>query len=179
MRSTVNTPRILGLAAVSVLALVVAACSTTGGASSAPSAAVSPAGGVEVTVAVATGKDGAYLTGKDGRTLYTFTPDSASKSTCVDSCATTWPPFTIASGGAPKAGGSVTGTLTTFARADGTMQVAYNGSPLYYYAADTKAGDTTGQGLGGKWFIASPTGTGPGAAPAPSPSKSGGGKYGY
>jgi predicted lipoprotein with Yx(FWY)xxD motif len=67
----------------------------------------------------------------------------------------------------------VTGSLTTFARPDGTTQVAYNGSPLYYYAADTKAGDTTGQGVGGKWFIASPTGTGPGAAPSSS------GRYGY
>ena len=52
----------------------------------------------------------------------------------------------------------MTGTLTTFARPDGTMQVAYNGIPLYYFAKDTKAGDTTGQGVGGKWFVASPTG---------------------
>jgi hypothetical protein len=43
--------------------------------------------------------------------------------------------------------------------------------PLYYYAKDAKAGDTTGQGVGGKWFVASPTG----AAPAPS----GGGRYSY
>jgi predicted lipoprotein with Yx(FWY)xxD motif len=126
-------------------------------------------------VAVANGTVGAYLTGKDGRTLYVFTPDPANTSTCIDACATTWPPFTVGSGGAPKAGGGVTGTLSSFARPDGTMQVAYNGSPLYYYAADAKAGDTTGQGVGGKWFIASPTGTGPGAAPSPS----GKGKYGY
>jgi predicted lipoprotein with Yx(FWY)xxD motif len=175
MRSTVSTPHILRLVVVSGLALLVAACSTSGGASSAPSVAVSPAGAESVAVAVVTGKDGAYLTGKDGKTLYTFTPDSAGTSTCVDACAATWPPFTVASTGALKAESGVTGALTTFARADGTMQVAYNGSPLYYYAADTKAGDTMGQGVGGKWFIASPTGTGPGAAPSPS----GGGKYGY
>ena len=52
----------------------------------------------------------------------------------------------------------MTGQLTTFARPDGTMQVAYNGIPLYYFAGDTKAGDTTGQGKNGKWFVASPTG---------------------
>jgi predicted lipoprotein with Yx(FWY)xxD motif len=126
-------------------------------------------------VAVGNGSVGAYLTGKDGRTLYIFTPDSVNISTCVDGCAATWPPFTVGSGGAPKAGTGVTGTLTTFARPDGTRQVAYNGSPLYYYAADTKAGDTTGQGVGGKWYVASPTGTGPGPAPSPS----GGGKYSY
>ena len=48
------------------------------------------------------------------------------------------------------------GKLTTFARKDGSMQVAYNGSPLYYYAADKAAGDTNGQGVGDVWFIAQP-----------------------
>ena len=60
----------------------------------------------------------------------------------------------------------MTGTLTTFARPDGKMQVAYNGVPLYYFAADTKAGDTTGQGKAGKWFVASPTGPLPSASAA-------------
>ena len=49
--------------------------------------------------------------------------------------------------------------------------------PLYYYAKDTKAGDTTGQGVGGKWFVASPTGrprSQSGSSAAPSSS----GKYG-
>ena len=136
---------------------------------------MSPAGPGLVTVGVATGKDGAYLTGADGRTLYIFTPDSANASTCDDACAATWPPLAPGSGGAPSGAGGVTGTFTTFARPDGSMQVAYNGSPLYYYAPDTKAGDTKGQGVGGKWFVASPTGTGPGT-PAPSTS---GGRYGY
>ena len=34
--------------------------------------------------------------------------------------------------------------------------------PLYYFAKDAKAGDTNGQGLNGKWFVASPTGAGTG-----------------
>ena len=99
-----------------------------------------------------------YLTGEDGKTLYIFTPDSANTSTCIDACATTWPPFTVESDDTLKAGDGVTGALTTFARPDGTMQVAINGLPLYYFANDTKAGDTTGQGVGGKWFVATPTG---------------------
>ena len=45
------------------------------------------------------------------------------------------------------------------------MQVAINGSPLYYFAKDAKAGDTNGQGVGGKWFVASPD-----RAPAPAAS---------
>jgi predicted lipoprotein with Yx(FWY)xxD motif len=36
------------------------------------------------------------------------------------------------------------------------MQVAYDGAPLYYYAGDTAAGDTKGQGMGEVWFIATP-----------------------
>ena len=71
----------------------------------------------------------------------------------------------------------MTGSLTTFARPDGTMQVAINGIPLYYFAGDTKAGDTTGQGKSGKWFVASPAGTAPAASAAPAPSDSKGGAY--
>ena len=178
MPSTVRTPRIAAIAVIGGLALIVSACSASAGASpgasSAPSVAVSPAGPGLVAVGMATGKDGPYLIGLDGRTLYTFTPDSANTSTCVDACAATWPPLAPGAGGAPKGEGGVTGTLTTFARTDGSMQVAYNGSPLYYYAKDAKAGDTNGQGIGGKWFVASPTGAGPGAAPS-----STGGRYGY
>ncbi len=60
----------------------------------------------------------------------------------------------------------MTGTLATFARPDGKMQVAINGHPLYYFAADAKAGDTTGQGVGGKWFVGTPDGALPSAAPS-------------
>ena len=180
MPSTISRPRILAFVALSGLALIATACSSSGGAATAaPSAAAStapsaaPAG--DLTLNVANGAPGAFVTGKDGMTLYVFTPDSAGKSTCVDKCATTWPPLIVAAGSTPKAGSGVTGALTTFARADGSMQVAINGMPLYYYAADTKAGDTTGQGAGGKWFVASPTG----AAPSAAPSASSGGKYSY
>ncbi len=134
-------------------------------------------------VGVGNGAVGAYLTGKDGKTLYVFTPDSANKSTCTDQCATNWPPFTVPAGTTPKADSAVTGTLSTFARADGTQQVAINGLPLYYFVKDTKAGETNGQGVGGKWFVATPAGTMPspaasGAAPAsseatPAPTKAG------
>lgn len=181
MRSTINRPRSLAFVALAGLALVAAACSSSGGASTAPTAAPPSAAGGAVAVNVATGAPGSFLTGKDGKTLYVFTPDSANKSTCVDKCAATWPPFVVVSG-IPTAGTGVTGTLTTFARADGAMQVAINGLPLYYYAADTKAGDTTGQGVGGKWFVASPTGAAPIAAPSTAPSagpSSSGGKYSY
>ena len=187
MRSTISRPRSLAIVALGGLALIAAACSSTGGAATAaPSAAAIGSrairrgtGGRPSRSTSPTAAPGAFLTGKDGMTLYVFTPDSANKSTCVDKCATTWPPFIVAAGSTPKAGTGVTGALTTFARADGTMQVAINGMPLYYYAADTKAGDTTGQGVGGKWFVASPSGAAPSVAPSAAPSASTGSRYNY
>jgi predicted lipoprotein with Yx(FWY)xxD motif len=173
MRPSTITPFIRITAALGVILLIVAACSSSSGASSAPSVAASTvpsaaastaSGGETYVVAAATGTVGAYLSGEDGKTLYTFTPDSANTSTCTDACAAKWPPFTVSANDTLKAGDGVTGALTTFARPDGTMQVAYDGKPLYYFAADSKAGDTTGQGVGGKWYVATPSG----AAASPS-----------
>jgi predicted lipoprotein with Yx(FWY)xxD motif len=181
MRPSSSRPSITLLAASGILAIVAAACSSSTGGSAAPSAAgsaapsaASSAGAGEVyEVKAANGTVGAFITGEDGKTLYVFTADSANTSTCTGDCATNWPPFTVDAGETVKAGDGVTGALTTFARADGSMQVAINGMPLYYFKNDAKAGDTNGEGLNGKWFVASPTGA------APAPSSSGGGKYSY
>lgn len=183
MRTSPTRSSISLLAASGILAILAAACSTssTGGSAAAsaappsaaapsaaaPSAASSGAAGEAYEVDVATGAMGKYLTGEDGKTLYVFTVDSANKSACADACATTWPPFTLDTGETVKAGDGVTGALTTFARADGKMQVAINGLPLYYFKNDAKAGDTNGQGLNGKWFAANPAGTVPAASGAP------------
>jgi predicted lipoprotein with Yx(FWY)xxD motif len=108
-------------------------------------------------VTVATdAKVGKYLAGEDGKTLYVFKKDTANTSNCTAGCAQTWPPFTLDDGEKVKAGAGVTGKLTTFARSDGKMQVAYNGAPLYYFASDAKAGDIMGQGIGNVWFAAKP-----------------------
>ncbi len=42
-------------------------------------------------------------------------------------------------------------------RADGTAQVTHDGRPLYYFAHDTAAGQTNGEGIkgfGGVWHVA-------------------------
>ena len=118
--------------------------------------ASTPVSTATVEVGTATGPLGEYLTGLDDLTLYTFKPDSENTSTCDGGCADAWPPFTVEPDATLEAGAGVDGELTTFARVDGTLQVAYNGAPLYYFAQDTSAGDTNGQGLGDNWFVAKP-----------------------
>ncbi|MEW6720073.1 MAG: hypothetical protein AB1346_06465, partial [Thermodesulfobacteriota bacterium] len=41
-------------------------------------------------------------------------------------------------------------------REDGKKQRTYKGWPLYYFAGDKKAGDMTGEGMGGVWYIVKP-----------------------
>jgi hypothetical protein len=48
--------------------------------------------------------------------------------------------------------------LGTISRSDGTKQVTYAGHPLYFYAGDSAAGQTNGQGInsfGGIWGVVS------------------------
>jgi predicted lipoprotein with Yx(FWY)xxD motif len=97
-------------------------------------------------------QDGTLITAIDGRTAYYFQPDKnssaahAKSSTCYNACATVWPP--VLATATPSASGSAKASLIGLTkRTDGTMQVTYNGLPLYYYAADQKAGQVTGNHL--------------------------------
>src|SRR5579862_2551259 len=143
-----GTPAILTVASTLVL---VAACGASG-ASTAPSeagASAGPSGAAAVyELKVATGAQGAYITGEDGKSLYMLMTDSATTSTCTGTCAGTWPPFTLDPGESTKAGDGVTGTIATFTRADGSTQVTINGHELYYFSGDSAAGQTNGQGVG-------------------------------
>jgi predicted lipoprotein with Yx(FWY)xxD motif len=90
------------------------------------------------------------LTNARGFTLYSFAPDTATRSTCYGTCAGYWPPVT----GTLSAGPGVTGKLATIMRADGTNQVTYDGHPLYTYVGDTVPGQAFGNNLnlnGGLW----------------------------
>lgn len=98
---------------------------------------------------------GTVLVGPNGRTLYTRMGDPTNGSGCNGSCATNWPPLLVQQGAVVKGGSGVSGKFTTFARS-GKRQVAYNGDALYYYAGDTGAGQTNGDGLGYIWYAAQP-----------------------
>jgi predicted lipoprotein with Yx(FWY)xxD motif len=91
------------------------------------------------------------LTNNRGMTLYTFDKDPKGKSVCNDSCAKNWPPLA-----APDIA-NASGAYTKVSRTDGSKQWAYKGKPLYLWAKDQKAGDRTGDGVGGVWHIAQPS----------------------
>jgi predicted lipoprotein with Yx(FWY)xxD motif len=173
------------LLAVAVIAAVLAACAAPGAGTSNPPASVagptSPpattgAAGLALTVANDPAL-GAYVAGANGLALYVFLNDSDGKSACTGDCAGSWPPLVVAAAADVTAGSGVTGAIGTITRDDGTTQVTLGGAPLYYFAADTAAGDTKGQGIGEVWYLASPAGTpvqqaaaspgGGGASPTP------------
>jgi predicted lipoprotein with Yx(FWY)xxD motif len=115
------------------------------------------------TVALAQNPLGSILVDANQMTLYMFTPDTATTSACTGQCAAAWPPLVL-NGKLRAAAGLQTSLLGTVQRVDGTTQVTYAGHPLYYFAKDTKPGDTLGQGLFGKWYVLSGIG-GPIGAP--------------
>jgi predicted lipoprotein with Yx(FWY)xxD motif len=96
---------------------------------------------------------GQFLTDSEGMTLYIFTNDEpgSGSSVCNDSCAENWPPFFVEDAVLPE---GVPGELTVITRDDGTEQLAFNGMPLYFFAADEAAGDTSGHEVGDVWFVA-------------------------
>jgi predicted lipoprotein with Yx(FWY)xxD motif len=67
-----------------------------------------------------------------------------------------WPPVTSTTA-TPTVNG-VTGKIGTIPTTDGKMQVTINGMPIYYSAKDQGPGDINGQGVGGVWYLVSPSG---------------------
>src|SRR5262249_37415641 len=88
-----------------------------------------------------------------------------------------WP--SLASAARPRAAGGVRASLLGLSRrADGTRQATYAGHRLYTFVGDTRAGQTTGEGLtdfGGAWYAVAPSGR----AIARTASDSGGTAGGY
>jgi len=157
--------RLLLLAiAPALAALVVAGCG--GGSSSSTqqtstqSKAAAPSGAA-ATVSLRKLNVGNALVDSQGRTLYLFEADKGPMSTCNGACASLWPPDMTS--GKPNAGPGVDAAkLGTTKRSDGTLQVTYDGHPLYRYAADGKPGDVNGQGLnqfGAKWYVLAASGS--------------------
>ncbi|HWE23368.1 MAG TPA: hypothetical protein VG496_05450 [Myxococcales bacterium] len=97
-----------------------------------------------------------YLSDGAGRTLYYFFRDTPGNATTdpVSACTTatclaSWLVFSAQNVVVPSAlAGS---DFSVFTRTDGAVQAAYKGHPLYYFAGDTKPGDTNGRGVNNAW----------------------------
>jgi predicted lipoprotein with Yx(FWY)xxD motif len=167
-RSIRLTPALLkATAGFALTALLVAGCaskkSTPAAAAATGAAALAAAG--PASVGVKTGPLGAYLVDATGRTLYLFNTDKGTTSSCYTKCAANWP--ALVTGGSPQASAGATASmLGTTPRTDGSMQVTYNGHPLYRFGGDSAAGDTNGQGKAGTWWLVAPAGTEIGSAGA-------------
>jgi predicted lipoprotein with Yx(FWY)xxD motif len=155
------------------LALALAACSSaatpspTAAPTAAPSVAAAPstaaggasaAAGGSTVMATTVGSIGTVVVaGSNGMTVYNFTKDvkDSGTSACTGGCATKWPALTVPAGTTPTAGAGATGKLGTITRTDdGTLQVTYNGLPLYFFSGDTKPGDSNGVYTG--WVAVAP-----------------------
>ncbi|MEA2631625.1 MAG: hypothetical protein QOE66_1844 [Chloroflexota bacterium] len=114
-------------------------------ASAAPASAAAASG--STVEAKPVGSIGTVLVaGSNGMTVYQFAMDTKDSKTsaCTGGCAKTWPALTVATGATPVAGTGATGTLGTITRDDGTLQVTYNGLPLYFFSGDKAPGDSNG-----------------------------------
>ena len=130
----------LGVAAVVLLGVAVANAAT-----SAPAATS--------TTALKTETIGGkmVLTNGKGFTLYSFAPDTPTTSKSYGTCAAYWPPAI----GTSAAGSGLPGKTTTIKRTDGSLQLTYNGHPLYTYVGDSAPGQASGNNVnlnGGLWL---------------------------
>jgi predicted lipoprotein with Yx(FWY)xxD motif len=87
------------------------------------------------------------LVAPNGMTLYTFDKDAPGRSHCAGGCLAAWPALTV------KEAASLKAPFAAIKRDDGSQQVALNGKPLYFYVADQKVGDVTGDKSGGVWHV--------------------------
>jgi len=163
---------LLAVLAVAAATAVLAACGSSGSSSAGGSGSTSTSSPVATTAGsslkTATIGGAAVLTNAQGFAVYSFAPDTMTKSDCNGACAAAWPPVK----GPATAGAGLTGKLGTIERSDGSTQATYNGHPLYTFVKDTGPGTDTGNGVnafGGLWHALTASGS---AAPASTPSGS-------
>jgi predicted lipoprotein with Yx(FWY)xxD motif len=155
---------------------VLAACGSSG-TSGSTSGSSTPAASTSAAAAAAglkTAKVGSatVLTNAKGFTLYSFAPDTSTKSACNGACATSWPPVQ-----APASASAVKAPFATIKRSSGSTQLTFHGHPLYAFVGDKSPGQASGNGVnafGGLWHEAPASGSS-----APTSSSSSGGGYGY
>jgi predicted lipoprotein with Yx(FWY)xxD motif len=151
-----------------LIALFIVACGNVttssggsygGGSSTKPASTPNTSGTSSAVIQTATvtikGQSQTVLTNAKGLTLYYFIPDSATQTACTGQCAQNWPPLVFTGSGSPTSSANLSGKLSVLQDVNGS-QVEYNGHLLYTFAGDMATGQTNGQGLFGKWYVATP-----------------------
>jgi predicted lipoprotein with Yx(FWY)xxD motif len=137
------------------------AASTSTSSSSAASSAPAASSGVTISAKTVSGV-GTVLVNAQGRTLYVFEPDNATKVTCAGGCQSIWPPVALTGSEKAVASGAVKQSLLgSDPNPAGGNVVTYHGWPLYTYVQDAAPGQDTGQGInssGGLWYVIAPSG---------------------
>jgi predicted lipoprotein with Yx(FWY)xxD motif len=162
----------LALPAAAAAAALLAACGSSGGSSGSSSGTSSPVAASTSSLKTAKIGGATVLTSATGFTLYSFAPDTSTKSNCNGACAKFWPPVK-----GPVTAAGVKGTFATIKRSNGSTQATFDGHPLYTYVGDTAPGQAKGNGLnlsGGVWHEITTSGSTPAGS---SSSGSGGGGY--
>jgi len=180
LTSRLRYPWLIG--SLAAIALLSAACGSSASSPTTTKAAPTGSGATTKAVKLASAtlpSVGSVLTGPNGMTLYYFTTDSPSSTTCTGQCAVVWPPLEVAAGSTPTLSSSISGTVATISRPDGTTQVTYKGHPLYYYQGDTAPGTDKGQGVDGTWFVLSTSNSTPASSPTTTSPSGGGGGVGF
>jgi predicted lipoprotein with Yx(FWY)xxD motif len=167
--------------------LLLAACgsssssnTTSSAASAQPAAQTGSSSSSAAVVKTASNSLGTILVNSQGMTLYHLSGEVNGKFICTSAaCVGIWHPLI-----APASGvASGVGSLGSVKRPEGTVQVTYNGTPLYTFTGDKQAGETNGQGIKdvGVWSAVTTSSSSTAAASTSSssePEKSSGG-YGY
>lgn len=133
------------------------------GGGSGETTAANAAGGAGVVKAAKVGDLGTIIVNSEGMTLYDFHKDKGSTPACYGACAAAWPPL-LTEGEPTAEAGAMASQLGTTKRKDGTVQVTYNGWPLYTFTGDTKPGEANGNDVdafGAEWYALQPSGEEP------------------
>ncbi len=102
---------------------------------------------------------GQMLFDSAGQAIYLFDKETTSAPGCYGQCAQDWPP--ILTKGPPQAsGGARQELLGTTRRKDGSMQVTYDGHPLYSYTHEepNQVLCHNVSEYGGLWLVVTPSG---------------------
>jgi predicted lipoprotein with Yx(FWY)xxD motif len=103
---------------------------------------------------------GRVLFDANGQVVYVFENDDENRSACTSAdCVKAWPP--VLTREEPSAGRGIdAGLVGTIRRADGMLQVTYNGRPLYFYEHEAP-GEIKCHNVdlhGGLWWVVTPRG---------------------